>query len=337
MTTDERRPDFAPAPSGADRPGQGDDGCRAITRITRLHLDAPNPYDFAVTVQSHGWVSLSPNEWDPGHVTLRRPLRLANGRVVLAEVGAGSAVDDVGIHVEVHHDLQLSCEEIEELMGSLAWMLRLDEDLTEFYQVCRERGGHWARLASGQGRLLRSPTLFEDVVRTILTTNVQWGGTVRMVRALVDALGEPFPGDTPLRAFPTPQAIATLPLETFTDVVRLGYRGPYIHSLALQIALGDLDLEALRGMEMPSVDLRKRLLAIKGVGPYAAATLSMILGQYDELAVDTEFRQFVRETYFEGQRVSDEEAAAVYGDWGSWKYLAYWFDLTKTLGGDPAP
>jgi 3-methyladenine DNA glycosylase/8-oxoguanine DNA glycosylase len=90
-----------------------------------------------------------------------------------------------------------------------------------------------------------------------------------------------------------------------------------------------LDLEALRECELPSAELRSRLRAIRGVGPYAAATLSMILGRYDELAVDSEFRQFVSRAYFGGKPVNDADARAVYEAWGRWKYLAYWFDLTS--------
>ncbi len=39
------------------------------------------------------------------------------------------------------------------------------------------------------------------------------------------------------------------------------------------------------------------------------------------------FRQFVIQAYFDGRRPSDQEAQAVYEDWGKWKYLAYWFDI----------
>ena len=59
----------------------------------------------------------------------------------------------------------------------------------------------------------------------------------------------------------------------------------------------------------------------------------MLLGRYDELAIDTAFRQFVREKYFDSGRPSDAEAQAIYADWGKWKYLAYWFDIWDTYTG----
>ena len=94
---------------------------------------------------------------------------------------------------------------------------------------------------------------------------------------------------------------------------------------------GELDLEALATSDLPTSELRKQLLAIKGVGPYAAATMLMLLGRYDEIGVDTVFRDFVGRKYFDGNKPEDSEALAIYADWGRWKYLAYWFDIWQGL------
>jgi len=109
----------------------------------------------------------------------------------------------------------------------------------------------------------------------------------------------------------------------------MGYRAPYVHELASRVASGDLDLELLLDPGLPTETVKKRLLAIKGVGPYAAATLLALLGHYDDLAIDTVFRDLVRKRYFDGQAVTDGEAKAVYAKWGRWQYLAYWLDLSS--------
>src|SRR5262249_61987334 len=71
-----------------------------------------------------------------------------------------------------------------------AHVLRLDQDLSGFYAVAAEdRDLAWAAL--GAGRMLRSPTVWEDLVKTLCTTNCSWGLTTKMVRALVRELGEP--------------------------------------------------------------------------------------------------------------------------------------------------
>ena len=117
----------------------------------------------------------------------------------------------------------------------------------------------------------------------------------------------------------------------FGETVNLGYRAPYVHELATRVSSGALELEALAEADLPTPELEKELLTIKGVGPYAAATLLMLVGRYDELAVDSVFREFVSERYFGGDRPTDAEARAVYEPWGRWRYLAYWFDLWAGL------
>lgn len=182
-------------------------------------------------------------------------------------------------------------------------------------------------VAKGQGRLLRSPTVFEDVVKVICTTNTQWGGTKKMVAALVGTYGEPALNAPRHRAFPRAEAIAKVGARKFATSVRLGYRAQYVYELSEKVASGQLNLEALRDLTLPTNELKKRLLVIKGVGGYAAATLLMLLGHYDELPVDTVCRDFVSRRYFNGKPPTDAEIRATYEDWGPWKSLAYWFDL----------
>ena len=96
--------------------------------------------------------------------------------------------------------------------------------------------------------MIRSLTVFEDVVKTICTTNCAWSATVRMVGALVEHLGEPAlgaPAGLFGRTFPTPEARADAGGRFYTDVVRAGYRGRYLHSLATSVAEGSLDLAGL--------------------------------------------------------------------------------------------
>jgi len=92
------------------------------------------------------------------------------------------------------------------------------------------------------------------------------------------------------------------------------------------VAAGRRDLQALEDPTLLTKELRRALLGIKGVGSYAAATLLMILGRYEELAIDTEMRAFVAKKYFQGQRASEAQIRAIYVPWGRWQYLAYWFD-----------
>jgi 3-methyladenine DNA glycosylase/8-oxoguanine DNA glycosylase len=50
------------------------------------------------------------------------------------------------------------------LTQTVAHMFRLDEDLSAFYELVRDDELAWCAL--GAGRMLRAPTVFEDVVKT---------------------------------------------------------------------------------------------------------------------------------------------------------------------------
>jgi 3-methyladenine DNA glycosylase/8-oxoguanine DNA glycosylase len=51
-----------------------------------------------------------------------------------------------------------------QLAGTVTHMFRLDEDLSAFYELVADDDLAWCGL--GAGRMLRAPTVFEDVVKT---------------------------------------------------------------------------------------------------------------------------------------------------------------------------
>src|SRR3989440_7321272 len=121
------------------------------------------------------------------------------------------------------------------IMAQVRHVLSLDLDLTPFYAVAAE-DPDLAWVLTGAGRMVRSPTVFEDVVKTICTTNTSWGGTTRMVNALVEHLGVKAPGapaSGPFgRAFPTPQAMAGAPPTFYKKVVGAAYSAASLKTLA---------------------------------------------------------------------------------------------------------
>ena len=61
--------------------------------------------------------------------------------------------------------------------------------MDEFYRLLAEDNDFNWIPKQGAGRLLRSPTVFEDLVKMICTTNCSWALTEKMVAGLVDTLG----------------------------------------------------------------------------------------------------------------------------------------------------
>ena len=285
----------------------------------RLTLSARPPFSFSAVVGSHGWVRLAPFDTDGRTGGLTYVDRLGSGRVV--EI----VVQEVSNGVSVEADGQLSEAQGDEIARKVTWMLGLEQDFSPFYALARDEPKLAHVEEQAQGRLLRCPTLFEDTVKTILTTNTSWAGTVRMVEALVSQFGEPWPADPTRRAFPVPERLAATDEERLRSAARLGYRGPYVLELARAVASGTLDLESLKTADIPTAELRKRLLAIKGVGEYAAANLLMILGRYDFVPVDSWALRMVSNEWYGGEPVGRAEVEAAFERWGEWQGLVYWF------------
>jgi N-glycosylase/DNA lyase len=200
----------------------------------------------------------------------------------------------------------------------------LDADLSGFYAVAAgDDALAWA--GGGAGRMIRSPTVFEDVVKTVCTTNCAWSATVRMTTALVQHLGVRAPGGG--HAFPEPNAMAEAGEDFYRDVTRAGYRGPYLRSLAADVADESLDLEALNDPELPDEEVAARLLALPGCGPYATAHMMMLLGRYSRLILDS----WTRPTYarLNRRKAADRTIERRFRRYGDYAGLAFWLYLTR--------
>jgi 3-methyladenine DNA glycosylase/8-oxoguanine DNA glycosylase len=284
----------------------------------KAYLAARPPFLLRTVVHSHGWVQLAPFSLGSEPDALHYVDRLSTGRVV--ELSVQEAPGGVSVTV----DAALSPVEAAEVEARATWMLGLDQDLSDFHAAARGEPRLAQAAGQARGRVLRSPSLFEDVVKTILTTNTAWGGTIRMNEALVQRYGEPLPSDPGRRAVPAPQRLAEADPGDLRTAAKLGYRAPYVHQLARAVAEGDLDLEALKSVDLPTAEVRQALLGIKGIGDYAAANLLMILGRYDYIPVDSWACKMVSQEWYGGQPVGRAEVEAAFADWGPWKGLAYW-------------
>jgi 3-methyladenine DNA glycosylase/8-oxoguanine DNA glycosylase len=287
------------------------------------------PVDFARTIVSHGVAELAPNNLDLDARTLETTLPVPGGAcsVRLSERSGKLRIEAVPGRVGVRAR--------DSLTTTVAHMFRLDEDLSGFYAVaCEDDDLSWC--AHGAGRMLRSPTVFEDVVKTICTTNTAWSGTRKMTNALVESLGVEAPGGR--HTFPTAAAMAEADERFYRDVVRAGYRGPYLKALAGDVADGTIDLEALNDPALPDDEAATRLLELPGVGPYAAAHVMLTsLGRYSRLVLDSWTRPTYRKLSGARRALNDATIERRFKRYGEWAGLAFWLYLTRGWVEDGLP
>jgi 3-methyladenine DNA glycosylase/8-oxoguanine DNA glycosylase len=297
--------------------------------MPRILVAAHKPFNFTSVLNSHGWRQLAPFSYDENTNTLSYVLRLSNGRVIDLKFRDGT--DGVTVESE-----KLDKTERREVVDKVAWMFGLDMDFSLFYSASRLEPKLARAKKRALGRVLRSPTLFEDVIKTILTTNTLWAATKNMTLKLVDELGEPLRSAgrvvpngserrTETKAFPTPEAIAASSPDFLKEKIRAGYRAPAIHQLAVRVASGKFDLESLKTSELLTLELRKELLTINGVGPYAAANLLMLLGRHDFIPIDSYALKMVSNEWYRGEAITAKEVEKRFEKWGEFKGLAFWF------------
>ena len=284
--------------------------------IVTMTIEIPTPPDFSFleTLRSHGWRRLLPFVWLEETQTLERAEELPGGSVVLLRFSAEEG--RVRVDVEGNGDEG-------EITRRVRRMLQLDLPLSDFHAFCVTRP-ELAHIAEGkQGRMLRSATLFEDALKVIATSNTTWAQTIAMTARLVAHFGAPLPQDPERRAFPTPRRIAAVPFDEFAAKARMGYRNAYVHAIATQVVGGTLDLEAWQTEPLTAAELRKRLLALPGIGPYGAACLMLYLGRPEHVNADSWARMLLGKEL--GRAVTDRDVHDFFQDYGQWRGLVYNF------------
>jgi N-glycosylase/DNA lyase len=204
---------------------------------------------------------------------------------------------------------------------------RLGDDLGPFHRLIADDPAYRWIAQRRAGRLLRSPTVFEDLVKMICTTNCSWALTTAMVRNLCNVFGRSFDGAR--RAFPSPEAIAATSEAFLRRKVKAGYRAPYLLELARAVDSGRTNPELWMDPSLPASEVYGQLRAIKGVGDYAAGNMLKLLGRYEYLGLDSWVRAQYARLHHGGRRVKDSTIARRYRQFGQWRGLLFWLEMTR--------
>ncbi|KAH9750127.1 ENDO3c domain-containing protein [Citrus sinensis] len=168
------------------------------TEESLLKLPLAETFNLETAVCSHGLFMMSPNRWDPLSRSLSRPLHLSNSldNTDIPSVSVDVTIcqpqqDPHSLRIEVRNSASgsapsLSQEQQDALLAQVKRMLRLSEaderNVREFKrivrQVAQEEGEETQYMEDFSGRVFRSPTLFEDMVK--------WPRTLSMARALCE-------------------------------------------------------------------------------------------------------------------------------------------------------
>ncbi len=269
-------------------------------------IESPHAVSLVETVQSHGWCLLAPWEWDAAAGTLSRPERLPSGPYVEVEAtqhGPGA------VRVRVS-GREVGDEDVEAARRRVARWLSTDWDPRPAIETAARLDPDAAEaVRSGGGRFLRGSTFYEDFAKTVCTIQISWAGTLRMTRALVASLGS--------GTFPTPRDVLEAGESGLREVGRLGFRAPHLlASTERLLASGLMDEDGNGAEDRITYD---ELIALPGIGPYAASHVAMLLHDYSRVPVDSAVTRFFREHY----GLEPAQIEPYFDDWGEFRFLGY--------------
>lgn len=288
-------------------------------------LSPPSPFNLQSVIHSHGWWRLPPFSLAEESGALSRVDALSDGAIVRYTV-----YEDEGELLLSVADA-LNAAQQAELEAIVARILGWELALAPFYEYLAAFPEYAWVAPRALGRVLKCATVWEDAVKTLLTTNTTWAMTIQMATRVAE-LG---PSDGERTAFPTPGQLYELGEEALAAAVRAGYRNAYLYELAERLTGGDLDLEAWLADDTDDRTLYKRLRSLKGFGDYAVSSLMRIYGRFGYLSIDTVARACYKALHPAAAeldaRALDAAIRDHYATHGRWQALMQWVDVIKAF------
>ena len=281
----------------------------------QIQLTVPQHFVLRNVVQAHGWRTLAPFRWNEATEVIATAAALDNRPTDIFI--SQPSLNNILIQWTGSIDQQTIIE-------TATRMLMLNIDFNEFHQRCKEHKGLEHVAEQGLGGMLRSPSIWEDVVKVLCTTNVNWRGTQNMAERLTGFFGDRTPCG--YRCFPSPARIFQEDRPTLIRQSKMGYRAELLAKISRDVVEDNLDLSAWEQIDASTKEIRREILGLKGFGPYAAASILALVNRYDFLPVDSVFMTHVSRLHFNDQRPTHNQAEDIYNQWDRWKYLAYWFE-----------
>jgi 3-methyladenine DNA glycosylase/8-oxoguanine DNA glycosylase len=283
---------------------------------TSTRFKCPEFYDLFWTCHAHGWKNLAPFSWDDRKQRLRFAVLAGKKPMDVTVRQAGNVLVAT---VATHRDLP--AEDRKLLRNLIARSLALDMDTSALLARAEKVGAAYADMVQrGAGRMLRSPTLWEDAAKTLFTTNCTWALTRKMCSA---ACSRFFSQPTPSGAFPfpPPQAFLSPRVEELKRSLPVGYRAGYLKHLARRFA-ADPSLGGLETKALPYAEAARIVGAAKGFGSYATNHLLLLAGYYEEIPVDTVVTAYLKKAHRVRKPLSFIKRH--YARWGRYR----WWGLT---------
>lgn len=290
------------------------------------HILIPKPFSLKATALSHGWHECSPMSWCEAGECLQVIERIGNMPVRLSMIQGTSNRSHVrvGLHVEA---AALRPTDVSLMRRRAAVILRRDLDLREFHALACSLPKLMPITRMGAGRILRTTSMTESIIKTQCAANVNWTQAVKMINR-IGQLGPCLAEFRSLNAWPTPREILAAGEDYLQNVARVGYRAKFILEFCRSVTDGSFDADALDEFAAthPTDDVFAHLLTINGIGPAGASFLLSLLGHFGRMSIDSWTLTYVGRTYMNGRKPTVKQVEKIYKPYGEWRQLVWWFE-----------
>lgn len=263
---------------------------------------------------------------------LRLPLRSEVGAVLVRIRGEGT-VEEPELSAELESKEALSGAERNWAIATVSRMLNLDMDLRDFYESTDDEILLNLMAALRGLKVIHTCSVFEALVYAITEQQISLDVAMRIEQRITERFGEPIDfGGKRYHVFPEPER-----LDSIEDLKRCGLstrKAEYIRDISAAVSEGGLELENLRDCERTE-EIIEELCALRGIGQWTAKmTVMRSMPRYDVLpADDVGIRRCISRYYFNGIRISLQQAEETAERWGAYKGLAAYYLVRATILG----
>lgn len=260
----------------------------------------------------------------------------ANDKLILVCVASKGTVDKPELQMELKSDKKLVETEKKKATEVISSLFNLNLDITQFYETAKKD----ATMAKITQKLwgLRIPTT-QTVYEALLDSIVEQQISIKVARALEMKIIKKFGATLNLDGevyyeYPTPQAIALVPVEELRQCGLSQRKAEYILGFSKLVAEGKLDLEKFK--KYPNAeDIIREMDEIRGIGVWTAElTMLRSMNKWDAIpADDFGIKRVISHYYCKDKKINSDEAREIAKVWGKWKGLAaFYLIVAETFG-----
>lgn len=268
-------------------------------------------------ILSHGWFILKPFEVQYNNcvsLTVAYNINASEGVFSVRGKSNGCVLSTINGSHEMNKKICADC-------------LSLDINLAPLYKLISKQINKWGWVRQGNhGRFLRSPSLFEDCCKAVLSTNTTWQRTVYMVERLVSHYGKRIQGHI---SFPSPEKLIETPEETLRSLTGCGFRAKYLADLSRQATLNKPFFQGDAWKNVTCEDFSENLINVKGLGPISVNYLSLIYWKPNGYNLDAYVKRRCKELWGVSERGLLQFLEKRYRNFDEYGPMLLWFEITR--------